>query len=42
LRRFDSFAAKLTPVEAAIWRAKWDAELDRVGPPVDVWKQMAD
>ena len=36
-RRFAAFAQLLTPVESAAATARFDAELDRLGPPIDFW-----
>lgn len=41
LRRFAAFAQLLKPVDASALTAQFEAELDRLGPPIDVWEQMA-
>lgn len=41
-RRFNAFAKMLTPVEAAAATATFEAELERLGPPIDIWAQLAD
>jgi len=41
-RRFASFAQLLTPIEAAAFTARFEAELERLGPPVDFWAESAD
>ncbi len=38
-RRFAAFAALLTPVEAAALTAQFEAELDRLGEPMDFWAE---
>ncbi|WP_309662305.1 hypothetical protein [Sphingomonas sp.] len=35
LRRFDTLKQLLTPLEAAALTARFEAELDRLGPPED-------
>lgn len=40
-RRFAAFAQLLTPVEAAAFTARFEAELERLGPPIDVWAELA-
>jgi hypothetical protein len=39
-RRFAAFAALLTPVEAAALTARFEAELERLGEPTDIWAQI--
>lgn len=41
-RRLAAFAGLLTPVEAAAFTARFEAELERLGPPVDFWAESAD
>lgn len=35
MRRFDSLAQLLTPLDAAALKSRFDAELERLGPPED-------
>lgn len=42
LRRFAALAQLLTPIEAAALTAQFEAELDRLGPPIDIWEQLAE
>ena len=37
--RFAAFAKLLTPVEAAALTARFDAELERLGSPIDFWAE---
>lgn len=39
-RRFAALAQLLTPIEAAVLTATFEAELNRVGPPIDIWAQL--
>lgn len=34
-RRFDALKQMLTPIDAAALAARFDAELERLGPPID-------
>lgn len=41
-RRVAAFAKLLTPIEAAALTARFEAELERLGPPVDFWAETPD
>lgn len=40
-RRFAAFAKLLTPIEAAAAAATFEAELERLGDPIDIWAELA-
>jgi hypothetical protein len=41
-RRFAAFAQQLTPIEAAALTAQFEAELERLGDPIDFWAETAE
>lgn len=38
-RRMETLGKLLTPIEAAAFAARFEAELERLGPPIDFWAE---
>jgi hypothetical protein len=38
-RRMETLGKLLTPLEAAAFSARFEAELERLGPPIDFWAE---